>query len=131
MPLIARSEPIDDPGPLLDLLPDGDAFAWIRGGDGLVGWGRAASFEPVGEGRFAEASAWWNDVSAAAVVRDDVGVPGSGLVAFASMSFGSHSYGPDSYDPDSYDPDPDNALGRSRLVVPEVVFGRRHGVAWV
>lgn len=25
--------------PLLDLLPENDPVAWVRGGDGLVGWG--------------------------------------------------------------------------------------------
>src|SRR5699024_12092491 len=91
------------------LLPPEDAFAWLHGGDGLVGWGRVAEIEPVGEGRFAEASAWWKDLSARAVVRDPVQVPGSGLVAFASLSFGSHAQDSD---------DPNAGLGHSRLVVP-------------
>lgn len=122
LPLIARSQTVDDPGPLLELLPPEDAFAWLHGGDGLVGWGRVAEIEPVGEGRFAEASAWWKDLSARAVVRDPVQVPGSGLVAFASLSFGSHAQDSD---------DPNAGLGHSRLVVPEVVFGRRNGTSWV
>src|SRR5699024_6161444 len=51
-----------------------------------------------------------------------VQVPGSGLVAFASLSFGSHAQDSD---------DPNAGLGHSRLVVPEVVFGRRNGTSWV
>ena len=29
--------PLEDPGPLLDRLPDSAGTAWVRGGDGLVG----------------------------------------------------------------------------------------------
>ncbi|KAA1397206.1 isochorismate synthase [Aeromicrobium ginsengisoli] len=111
-PLLVRSSPIDDPGALLSLLPSADAFAWVHGGDGLVGWGRAAEFSTAGSERFTDAAAWWQDLSAHAVVRDDIDVPGSGLVAFGSFTF------------------TDDAEG-STLVVPEVVIGRRDGVAWV
>lgn len=111
-PLLVRSSPLDDPGALLALLPPTDALAWVHGGDGLVGWGRAAEFTTSGPERFAEASEWWRELSSHAVVRDDVDVPGSGLVAFGSFTF------------------TDDAEG-STLVVPEVVIGRRDGVAWI
>lgn len=111
-PLLVRSSPLDDPGPLLALLPQTDALAWVHGGDGLVGWGRAAEFSTAGPQRFTEASQWWRELSSHAVVRDDVDVPGSGLVAFGSFTF------------------TDDAEG-STLVVPEVVVGRRDGVAWI
>lgn len=111
-PLLVRSSPLDDPGALLSLLPPTDAFAWVHGGDGLVGWGRAAEFSTAGPERFSEASEWWRELSSHAVVRDDVDVPGSGLVAFGSFTF------------------TDDAEG-STLVVPEVVVGRRDGVAWI
>jgi len=111
-PLVVRSAPIDDPGALLSLLPDDDAFAWVHGGDGLVGWGRAAELSTSGSGRFAHAAEWWRDLSAHAVVRDEVDTPGSGLVAFGSFTFADETDG-------------------SVLVVPEVVIGRRDGVAWI
>lgn len=111
-PLVVRSERIDDPGELLALLPPDDALAWVHGGDGLVGWGRAAEFRTSGPSRFAEASDWWRDLAAHAVVRDEVDVPGSGLVTFGSFTFS------------------DDADG-SVLVVPEVVVGRRDGVTWI
>ena len=111
-PLVVRSAPIDDPGALLSLLPDDDAFAWVHGGDGLVGWGRAAELSTSGSGRFAHAAEWWRDLSAHAVVRDEVDTPGSGLVAFGSFTFADETEG-------------------SVLVVPEVVIGRRDGVAWI
>lgn len=111
-PLLVRSSPIDDPGPLLALLPPADALAWVHGGDGIVGWGRAAEFATAGPERFTEASEWWRELASHAVVRDDVDLPGSGLVAFGSFAFTDHAEG-------------------STLVVPEVVVGRRDGIAWV
>jgi menaquinone-specific isochorismate synthase len=109
---VVRSAPVDDPGELLALLPPDDAYAWVHGGDGLVGWGRATELHTAGADRFADASAWWRELSSRAVIRDEVGTPGSGLVAFGSFTFA------------------DDAEG-SVLVVPEVVVGRRDGVSWV
>lgn len=112
-PLVARTVAIDDPGPLLALLPPGpDAVSWVHHGDGLVGWGRAASFEPpAADRRFEQAHRWWRDLANHSVVRDDVDVPGSGLVAFGSFTFADEP--------------------GSRLVVPEVVVGRRDGRSWL
>jgi menaquinone-specific isochorismate synthase len=111
-PLVVRSAPVDDPGELLALLPPDDAYAWVHGGDGLVGWGRATELHTSGSGRFEEASDWWRELSSRAVIRDEVDTPGSGLVAFGSFTFA------------------DDAEG-SVLVVPEVVVGRRDGISWV
>ncbi|MGB4808543.1 MAG: isochorismate synthase, partial [Candidatus Phosphoribacter baldrii] len=62
-PLVVRTVEIGDPGPLLALLPPsdepGDALSWVRRGEGLVGWGRAASFTTAGPERFAAADQWW------------------------------------------------------------------------
>ncbi|WP_313406784.1 isochorismate synthase [Aeromicrobium sp.] len=111
-PLVVRSREIPDPGDLLALLPaTPDAVAWVHGGDGLVGWGRAATFNPDGGDRFDGADDWWAGIVDSAVVRDEPGLPGSGLVAFGSFTFA-------------------DAPG-STLVVPEVVVGRRDGRSWV
>ncbi len=105
-----------DPGPLLSLLPDTGPLAWVRGGldggQGLVGWGEAARLDADGPRRFADAEQWWRTVVGSAVVRDEVHLPGSGLVAFGSFAFAD---------------DP----GRSALVVPEVAVGRRGDTWWV
>jgi menaquinone-specific isochorismate synthase len=112
-PLVVRTVPIDDPGSLLALLPDsGDTVAWLRRGDGLVGWGVAASCRTTGANRFTEAKQWWADHVRTAVVRDEVHEPGSGVVCFGSFAFAD---------------DP----GDSALVVPEVVIGRRAGTTWL
>ena len=103
---------VTDPGPLLDLLPDGSGLAWVQGGEGLVGWGEAARLEVSGPDRFPQAQTWWDDLVASAEVRDDVRQPGTGLVAFGSFAF-------------------DPRTGSSVLVVPEVVVGCRDGSWWV
>ncbi|WP_202863066.1 isochorismate synthase [Ornithinimicrobium murale] len=107
---------------LFDLLPsDADpatVVSWVREGDGLIGWGRAASSTaeagvPSGPERFTAAARWWRDLVASTEVEDEVGLPGTGLVAFGAFAFS----------PDSAD------LGG--LVVPRVVAGQRDGRAWV
>jgi menaquinone-specific isochorismate synthase len=108
-----RTVAVDVRQPLLDLLPDAPgALAWVRQGDGLVGWGEAARLELSGPSRFAEAQAWWSGLTSAADVEDDVGLPGTGLVAFGSFAF-------------------DGSAATSVLVVPRVVVGRSGGTTWV
>ncbi|WP_285575948.1 isochorismate synthase [Actinoallomurus iriomotensis] len=97
---------------LVARLPHSEALAWIRHGEGIVGWGEAARLVlPGGEDRFTRAREWLASVFAAASVEDPLGVPGSGPVAFGSFSF----------DPKS---------GDSVLIVPRVVLGHRDGHAW-
>lgn len=112
VPLVVRTVEIDDPGPLLALLPREDAVAWIHHGDGLVGWGRAATYTASGAGRFADAHTWWREVTRHSVVRDEVELPGTGLVAFGTFTF-------------------DPASDGSQLLVPEIVVGRRDGRTWI
>ena len=116
-PLVVRTVEIGDPGPLLALLPPsdepGDALSWVRRGEGLVGWGRAASFTTAGPERFAAADQWWRHTAAHAVVRDEVGMPSSGLVCFGSLPFAD----------DSTDP--------AHFVVPRVTVGHKGDRWWV
>ncbi|WP_265520538.1 isochorismate synthase [Oerskovia flava] len=122
-PLVVRSTPVADlPGgltALLDVLPDTRPLAWVRRGDGIVGWGEALRFEAWGPGRFADAEAAWQDVLAHAVVRDEVGLPGSGPVAFGSFAF------------DDTAGTSGDARACGTIVVPRVVVGRRGGRTWV
>ena len=46
--------------PLLELLPDNAPLTWVRGGDGLVGWGNYASTVVKGANRFTDARNWWH-----------------------------------------------------------------------
>jgi menaquinone-specific isochorismate synthase len=103
---------IEEPGPLLGLLPEDGALAWVTGGEGLVGWGEAARLDLSGPDRFERAHQWWDDLVAASDVDDDVRLPGTGLVAFGSFAF-------------------DEQQASSVLVVPEVVVGHRDGRWWL
>ncbi len=109
---VVTTTPLLDPPALLDRLPAAGALSWVRRGEGLVGWGEAARLEVTGPRALAEAAAWWEAHSAGLDVDDRAGVPGSGPVVFASIAF-------------------DPAAGTSVFVVPEVVVGRRDGLAWV
>ncbi len=93
------------------VLADG-ALSWTRRGEGLVGWGERARLEVTGPSALAEAAAWWDDVRAGLDGADDLAVPGTGPVVFASIAF-------------------DPATGTSVFVVPEVVVARRGGRTWV
>jgi menaquinone-specific isochorismate synthase len=104
---------VADPGDLLARLPEAAPYAWMRHGEGMVGWGEAARVEiPPGPGRFAWAREWVVRTLGEAHVDDGLRVPGSGPVAFGSFTF----------DPDSRG---------SVLVVPKVVLARRDGRAWL
>jgi menaquinone-specific isochorismate synthase len=112
-PLVTRTVRIRDPGPLLELLPKSNPLAWVRRGEGLVGWGHALRLRLIGPHRFAEAEHAWRDLLRRAVVRDEVGLPGTGPVAFGSFAFSPQS--------------PAGGV----LVVPEVVVGHREGQWWL
>ncbi|HEY5978788.1 MAG TPA: isochorismate synthase [Microlunatus sp.] len=110
--LYARTVEIDDPGPLATLLPDGDAYAWVRRGEGMVGWGEVVRSKPAS---VAEAEEWWTGlVSQVVSVSDLEHTPGAGFMAFGSFVF-----------------DPATTAAQSTLVVPRAVLGRRNGRAWL
>ncbi|MFP5069411.1 isochorismate synthase MenF [Pseudonocardia nantongensis] len=113
--LRARTRPLRYRGPLLDVLPGGAGeLSWVRGDEGLVGWGEVARFTGSGPERFAEADRWWRSVvdGLDAGSHDEVRLPGTGAVAFASFTFDGGSPG-------------------SVLVVPRVVVGRRGDRTWI
>jgi menaquinone-specific isochorismate synthase len=112
LPLVARTVFVDDPGPLIALLPDVAPLSWVHRGDGLVAWGETARYESSGAGRFESAQRWWRDAARHSIVRDEADVPGSGLVCFGSFGYA-------------------DAPGDSVLVVPRVVVGRRGSRCWV
>lgn len=104
---------IDDPGSVVDHLAPGRELLWWRKGDGFAGFGVALRWEFTGAHRMADAAAAWRRLAAQATVSDDVGLPGTGLVAFGAFTFSDHS------------------AARSVLIVPEVVIGRRDGRGWL
>ena len=100
-------------GELLDQLVDPGGLAWLRAGEGLVAWGEAARIEvDPGEGRFERADAALSELFGDLDVRDEVGVPGTGPVAFGAFAF-------------------DPGAGGCVLTVPSIVVGRRAPSAWI
>lgn len=86
-------------------------LAWIKNQTGFVGAGIAARFDgsTPSSARFQLASHWWQDVLDGAEIRDEVGVRGSGLIAFGSFAFSDASPSGDS------------------LIIPQVVVGISEG----
>lgn len=97
--------------PLLELLPDSAPVSWVRGGDGLVGWGVYATTKVSGPNRFNDARNWWHKQLEKLAISDSVHVSGTGPILFASFSF-----------------DEDEA---SALVIPQVIVGMRNGSSWI
>jgi menaquinone-specific isochorismate synthase len=106
--LVAWTVEVGDPGELLTWLPAGQAFAFLRGGDGIVGWGEALRMDAASVSDLPGAV---DDLLRAITVRDDVGLPGCGALAVVSLGFAPT--------------DP------SVVVVPKVILGRREGRSWL
>ncbi len=113
-PLVVRTTRLDleTAVALVDLLPIDEPVAWLRNGEGLVGWGVAAQVRTAGADRFDDADSWWSSLTSHAVVRSDLDLPGTGLVCFGTLAFAD---------------DP----GDSVLTVPSIVVGRRGETAWI
>jgi menaquinone-specific isochorismate synthase len=111
--LTVTTRPLADDRALVTMLPVDDGLLFTRGDMGLAGWGVAARL-PVDRGpdRLAVTAAALDDLASAAHVDDTVGVPGGGLIAFASLTF----------DPEA---------GGSVVVIPRRVVGRVDGVTFL
>jgi menaquinone-specific isochorismate synthase len=109
-----RTIEVPDTGDVLAGLPEPAVVAWVRHGAGMAGWGEAARITlPSGEDRFTAGEKWLRSVFESAVVTDEVGLPGTGLVGFGAFTFDASSDG-------------------SALIVPRVLRGRDgHGRAWL
>jgi menaquinone-specific isochorismate synthase len=97
--------------PLLELLTDDAPVSWVRGGDGLVGWGIYAKTVVSGPNRFADARKWWHQQLETFSVSDSVHLSGTGPVLFTSFSFDQGE--------------------ESVLVIPKIVVGMRNGSSWI
>ncbi|MFW5419032.1 isochorismate synthase [Nocardiopsis sp. CNT-189] len=116
--LTVRTVELRDRRGLLNHLPASAPLCWLRSGEGLVGWGRAARIglpaeeDPRGTSRFTEGARRLAELFAGAAVDDPVDLPGTGPVAFGAFTFDPRSSG-------------------SALIVPSVVVGRRDGRTWL
>jgi len=85
--------------------------AWVRSGDGLVGFGEYKKFEVKGENRFKEAKTWWEERVSEFKIQNNVHGSGTGPILFSSFSF-----------------DPNEV---SVLVIPEILIGQKNGKSWI
>ncbi len=85
--------------------------AWVRSGDGLVGFGEYKRFEIKGEDRFLKARSWWNEQLSEFSIQNNVHGIGTGPILFSSFSF-----------------DPNEP---SVLIIPEIVLGHKNGKSWI
>ena len=111
--LTVRTVAMDDPGELLLWAHALQPNAFLRNGDGVVGYGERAGFVHLGGDRIAGISEWWREISRNAIVHDEVNLPGTGLVALGSFAFS------------------DASGEASMMTIPAVIIGRRDGRAWI
>jgi len=110
--LQARTVEIADPGVLSNYLPTHGAVAWLRRGEGMIGFGEVARFSG---GSFAEADAWWTRLCADLEHDSELlDLGGTGPLAFGSFPFA-----------------PGNTRAESVLIVPRLILGRRRGRSWL
>ena len=84
---------------------------WIRGGEGLVGFGVYKKYEVSGEDRFKEAHKWWQQKLAEFTIQNNVHGIGTGPILFTSFAF-----------------DPRET---SELIIPKIIIGQRNGKSWI
>ena len=85
--------------------------SWIRGGDGLIGFGEWRSTSVKGKNRFADARKWWHEQLATLKIENSVHGSGTGPILFSSFSFDSAE--------------------ESKLVIPEIIIGKRVDKSWI
>lgn len=97
--------------PLLQLLPDAAPYSWVRGGDGLVGWGEYASIKVSGRDRFDQVRTWWHQQLETFSISDSIHGSGTGPVLFTSFSFDRNE--------------------ESIAVIPQVIIGKKGENSWI
>ncbi len=85
--------------------------AWIRSGDGLIGFGEYKKVEISGADRFKKARTWWNQQLSQFKIQNNVHGSGTGPVLFTSFSFDQQQ--------------------NSVLVIPEIVLAKKGNKSWV
>lgn len=85
--------------------------AWIRSGDGFVGFGIYKKLEVSGVNRFAQARTWWQSEVANFSIHNNVHGSGTGPILFTSFAF------------DENQP--------SVLIIPQIVIGQKNGKSWI
>ena len=97
--------------PLLQLLPADTQYSWVRGEDGLVGWGEYASIKVSGKDRFDQVRTWWHQQLEKFSISNSVHGSGTGPVLFTSFSFDRNE--------------------ESVAVIPRVIVGKKGDNSWI
>lgn len=85
--------------------------AWIRSGDGLVGFGIYKELEITGPERFKLARRWWDQEVANFSIKNNVHGGGTGPILFTSFAF--------------------DESAPSKLIIPQIVIGQKNGKSWI
>jgi len=114
---VVQTREIDPVEDLLLFADPRSPLAWLRRGDGMVGLGTVAGYEPgvtLPDRVWQDSAAqMWRSIAADAEIEDPVRLHGTGLVAFGAFAFDARS------------------RSSNRLIVPQAVIGRRDGRAWI
>lgn len=104
--LLGEHPALEQIGTDLDL-----STSWIRGGDGLIGFGEWKSTSVKGKNRFTDARKWWHEQLATLKIENSVHGSGTGPILFTSFAF-----------------DP---AEESKLVIPQLIIGKRGDKSWI
>ena len=85
--------------------------SWIRGGDGLIGFGVFKSTTVKGPNRFNEARDWWRAQLTTLDIHNNVHGSGTGPILFTSFAFDQNE--------------------ESHLVIPQIIVGQKSGKSWI
>ncbi|MET3804710.1 menaquinone-specific isochorismate synthase [Nakamurella sp. UYEF19] len=85
-------------------------LSFLRDGEGLVSWGEHARMTTSGPSAAAEISSWFRALVSDLAISDELGLPGTGPIAFVSLGF--------------------DDTDESVAVIPAVVVGVRGGVCF-
>lgn len=115
MPISVTTAIIGERPELLDItiagMKDDQLTAWVRGGDGVIGFGVYKSHSVTGPNRFEQARSWWrSEISELSIANCDQR-SGTGPILFTSFSF--------------------DETEDSILIIPKVVVGQSNRESWI
>ncbi len=85
--------------------------SWVRGGEGLIGFGEYKKFVVSGPKRFEKARAWWRNELLNFDIQNNVLGSGTGPILFTSFAFSENE--------------------ESVLIIPKVIIGEKKGKSWI
>lgn len=112
MTILITTELLGEPPRLSEITTTDElSTSWIRGGDGLIGFGVYAETTVTGPTRFSYSRKWWHDQLTKFSTHNNVHGSGTGPILFSSFSF--------------------LETGKSQLVIPKIIVGQKNGKTWI